>query len=594
MTAEGNAGQLLFTVVTLLAAAVVAVPLLKRLGLGSVVGYLAAGLIIGPFGLQLINDPHTIIDVAELGVVMFLFVIGLEMEPSHLWDLRRQIFGLGSLQVVVCAFLLTFVGMAFGFPWQVSFVSAAGFVLTSTAIVMQALSERGDITEPRGQHIVSILLFEDLLIAPLLAVVAFLAPTEWVHEPTSPLWQRLGTAALSLGALVAIGLWLLNPLFRVLAQAKAREVMTAAALLVVLGAALLMELGGLSMAMGAFVAGVLLSQSSFRHQLEAEVEPFRGLLLGLFFLGVGMSLDLQVVARNWMLITSGVLALMVVKALCIYGVARLAKSSHDDALDRAVLMAQGGEFAFVLFAEALKLRVISPEVNANMTAIVVLSMAITPVTLLLYKRFARVQPVSMDGVEPAHNLRGNVLIIGFGRVGQIACQAPLAQGAKLSIIDIDPEVIRAASPYGFKVYYGDGARHEILHAAGAHHARAIIICVDDKKAATRIVESTRRYCPQVKVVVRAFDREHALELVKHDADYIVRETFEAALLLGRQAVLTLGASEHEADAVIDEVRKRDAERFALETSGGLFAGRALVLGNIERIDPPNHEARDAQ
>ncbi|WP_395504116.1 monovalent cation:proton antiporter-2 (CPA2) family protein [Ectopseudomonas hydrolytica] len=593
MAAEGNAGQLL-GVVTLLAAAVVAVPLLKRIGFGSVLGYLAAGMMIGPFGLQLIHDPHTIIRVGELGVVMFLFVIGLELKPSHLWELRGQIFGLGSLQVVVCAVLLTFVGMALGFPWQVSFVCAAGFVLTSTALVMQVLSERGDITEPRGQRIVSILLFEDLLIVPLLAVVAFLAPTEVVHEPTSPLWQRIGIAALSLGALVAIGLWLLNPLFRVLAQARAREVMTAAALLVVLGAALLMEIGGFSMAMGAFVAGVLLSESTFRHQLEADIEPFRGLLLGLFFLGVGMALDLQVVATNWMLITSGLLALMLVKALCIYAVARLAKSSHGDALDRAVLMAQGGEFAFVLFAEALKLRVISPEVNANMTAIVVLSMGVTPVALLLYRRFARAQSVSMDGVEPAQNLQGNVLIIGFGRVGQIACQAPLAQGAKLSIIEIDPEVIRAVEPYGFKAYYGDGARHEILHAAGAHHARAIIVCVNDKKAATRIVESTRHYCPQVKLLVRAFDREHALELVKHDADYIVRETFESALLLGRQAVLTLGASEHEADAVTEEVRMRDAERFALETTGGLFAGRALVLGNIERIEPPNQEARDAQ
>lgn len=590
MAAEGNAGQLV-GIVTLLGAAVVAVPLFKRIGLGSVLGYLAAGLAIGPFGLQLINDPQTIIHVAELGVVMFLFVIGLEMKPSHLWSLRGQIFGLGSLQVIACAILLTFVGMAFGFPWQVSFVSAAGFVLTSTAIVMQVLAERGDIAEPRGQRIVSILLFEDLLIVPLLAVVAFLAPTDIAHAPSSPLWQRLGIAALSFGALVAIGLWLLNPLFRVLAQAKAREVMTAAALLVVLGAALLMELGGLSMAMGAFVAGVLLSESTFRHQLEADIEPFRGLLLGLFFLGVGMALNLDVVAKNWVLIASSVVALMGVKALCIYAVARLAKSSHTDATDRAVLMAQGGEFAFVLFTEALKLNVINAEVNANMTAIVVLSMALTPLALLLYKRFARTQTVSMDGIEAAHDLQGNVLIIGFGRVGQIASQAPLAQGAKLSIIDIDPEVIRAVEPYGFKVYYGDGARSDILHAAGAHHARAIIICVDDKKAATRIVESVRHNCPQVKVLVRAFDREHALELVKHDADYIVRETFESALLLGRQAVLSLGASELEADAVIDQVRKRDAERFALETSGGLFAGRALVLGNIERIDPPDHEAR---
>lgn len=593
MAAEGNAG-LLLGVITLLTAAVVAVPLLKRIGFGSVLGYLLAGMMIGPFGLQLINDPHTIIDVGELGVVMFLFVIGLELKPSHLWELRAQIFGLGSLQVVICAVLLTFVGMAMGFPWQVSFVCAAGFVLTSTAIVMQVLSERGDLTEPRGHRIVSILLFEDLLIVPLLAVVAFLAPTASMPEPTSPLWQRIGTAALSLSALVVIGLWLLNPLFRVLAQTRTREVMTAAALLVVLGAALLMEIGGLSMAMGAFVAGVLLSESTFRHQLEADIEPFRGLLLGLFFLGVGMALDLQVVVTNWLLITSGVLALMVVKALCIYGVARLAKSQHGDALDRAVLMAQGGEFAFVLFAEALKLRVVSPEIYANMTAIVVMSMAITPVNLVLYNRFARTRTVSMDGVEPAQNLQGHVLIIGFGRVGQIACQAPLAHGAKLSIIDMDPEVIRAVEPYGFKVYYGDGARHELLHAAGAHHARTIIVCVNDKKAATRIVESTRHFCPQVKVLVRAFDREHALELVKYDADYIVRETFESALLLGRQAVLTLGASVLEADTVTDEVRTRDAERFALETSGGLFAGRALVLGNIERIDPPNPEARDAQ
>jgi len=592
MAAEGNAG-LLMGVITLLSAAVVAVPLLMRIGFGSVLGYLLAGLMIGPFGLQLVNDPLTIIHVGELGVVMFLFVIGLELKPSHLWELRAQIFGLGSLQVLICAVLLTVVGKAFGFPWQVSFVCAAGFVLTSTAIVMQVLSERGDLTEPRGQRIVSILLFEDLLIVPLLAVVAFLAPTASVPEPTSPLWQRMATAAVSLSALVVIGLWLLNPLFRVLAQARAREVMTAAALLVVLGAALLMEIGGLSMAMGAFVAGVLLSESTFRHQLEADIEPFRGLLLGLFFLGVGMALDLQVVARNWLLITSGVVALMVVKALCIYGVARLAKSEHGDALDRAVLMAQGGEFAFVLFAEALKLQVVSAEINANMTAIVVLSMAITPVNLLLYKRYAKTRPVSMDGVEPAENLQGHVLIIGFGRVGQIACQAPLAHGAKLSIIDLDPEVIRAVEPYGFKVYYGDGARHDLLHAAGAHHARTIIVCVNDKKAATRIVESTRHYCPQVKVLVRAFDREHALELVKHDADYIVRETFESALLLGHQAVLSLGASGLEADAVTDEVRSRDAERFALETSGGLFAGRALVLGNIERIDPPKAEARDA-
>ncbi|MEG3001583.1 MAG: monovalent cation:proton antiporter-2 (CPA2) family protein [Comamonas sp.] len=589
MAADGNTSQLV-GIVTLLGAAVVGVPLFKRLGLGAVLGYLAAGLVIGPFGLGLLTDAQTIIHVAELGVVMFLFVIGLEMKPSHLWGLRGQIFGLGSMQVVLSALLLTGVGMAFGFPWQVAFISGAGFVLTSTAIVMQVLAERGDIHAPHGQRIVSILLFEDLLIVPLLAVVAFLAPADTApaSAAASPLWQRMGIAVLSLGALVAAGRWLLNPMFQVLARAKAREVMTAAALLVVLGAALLMEWGGLSMALGAFVAGVLLSESSFRHQLEADIEPFRGLLLGLFFLGVGMALNLQVVGRNWPLIVAGVLALMAGKALCIYVVARFAKSPHAEAIDRAILMAQGGEFAFVLFTEALKLRVIGAEVNANMTAIVVLSMALTPLVVALHKRWVRADALSLDGVEAPQDLQGNVLIIGFGRVGQIASQGPLAKGVQLSIIDNDPDTIRAAALYGFKVYYGDGARPDILHAAGASHAQAIIVCVNDKSAATRIVENVRRECPHVQLVVRAFDREHALELVHHDADHVVRETFESAMVMGRQTLKVLGVDDDEADTLMEQVRSRDAERFALETAGGMFAGRALVLGNIEHIAPPRH------
>lgn len=594
MATEGDASQLI-GMVTLLGAAVVAVPLFKRAGLGSVLGYLAAGLVIGPYGLSLIADARTILHVAELGVVMFLFIIGLEMKPSHLWNLRGQIFGLGSLQVVLCALLLTGVGVAAGFPWQAAFVGGAGFVLTSTAIVMQVLAERGDILAPRGQRIVSILLFEDLLIVPLLAAVAFLAPPGAVPAAAAPLWQRIGTGLLSLGVLTAAGLWLLNPLFRMLAKAKAREVMTAAALLVVLGAALLMELGGLSMAMGAFVAGVLLSESSFRHQLEADIEPFRGLLLGLFFLGVGMTLDLDVVARDWRFICLGVAALMLTKALCIYAVARLAGSRHAEAVDRATLMAQGGEFAFVLFAEALRLTVISPAMSADMTAIIVLSMAITPLVATIHRRRARPEPASLDGVEAPRDLRGNVLIIGFGRVGQIASQSPLARGAELSIIDNDPDVIRNAARYGFKVYFGDGARADVLRAAGARHARVILVCVDDQAAATRIVENARRECPHTRLVVRAFDREHALELVRLDADHVVRETFEAALTMGRQAVLAMGATEQEADELEAEVRGRDAERFALETAGGTFAGRALLLGDIDRIDPPRHgRKRDAR
>ena len=580
MAAEGAAE--LVRVVTLLAAAVIAVPLFKRLGLGSVLGYLAAGLIIGPFGLKFFDDPQAIIHVAELGVVMFLFVIGLEMKPSHLWNLRRQIFGLGSMQVILAAAMLTFVGIAFGFPWQVAFVSASGFVLTSTAIVMQVLGERHELATPQGQSMVSILLFEDLLIVPLLAVVAFMAPTVPTATADTSLWMKLGMAVLSLAILVAAGRWLLNPMFRVLAKSKAREVMTAAALLVVLGAALLMEWGGLSMAMGAFLAGVLLSESSFRHQLEADIEPFRGLLLGLFFLGVGMALDLNVVAQNWKLIVSGVLALMAAKAAVIYGVARLAKSSHADALERAVLMAQGGEFAFVLFSAAASQGVISGTVNANMTAIVVLSMALTPLLLIIHGRFSRKSGINLEGVESLNGdeaLRGNVLIIGFGRVGQIASQAPIAYGAQISIIDNNPDIIRQADKDGFKVYYGDGAREDILHAAGAENADCILICIDDAHATTRIVEIAKHVCPNTRLIVRAFDREHAFELVKAQADFFVRETFEAAMSIGNEAVKMLGADESQSAEICERVRRIDKERFALEVAGDTFAGRALLLKN---------------
>lgn len=580
MAAEGAAE--LVRVVTLLAAAVIAVPLFKRLGLGSVLGYLAAGLIIGPFGLKFFDDPQAIIHVAELGVVMFLFVIGLEMKPSHLWNLRRQIFGLGSMQVILAAAMLTFVGIAFGYPWQVAFVSASGFVLTSTAIVMQVLGERHELATPQGQSMVSILLFEDLLIVPLLAIVAFLAPTVPTATADTSLWSKLGMAALSLAILVAAGRWLLNPMFGILAKSKAREVMTAAALLVVLGAALLMEWGGLSMAMGAFLAGVLLSESSFRHQLEADIEPFRGLLLGLFFLGVGMALDLNVVAQNWKLIVSGVLALMAAKAAVIYGVARLAKSSHADALERAVLMAQGGEFAFVLFSAAASQGVISGTVNANMTAIVVLSMALTPLFLIIHGRFSRKSGINLEGVESLNGdeaLRGNVLIIGFGRVGQIASQAPIAYGAQISIIDNNPDIIRQADKDGFKVYYGDGAREDILHAAGAENADCILICIDDAHATTRIVEIAKHVCPNTRLIVRAFDREHAFELVKAQADFFVRETFEAAMSIGNEAVKMLGADESQSAEICERVRRIDKERFALEVAGDAFAGRALLLKN---------------
>ncbi len=559
-----------------MAAAVIAVPIFKRIGLGSVLGYLIAGLIIGPFGFAFFQDSASILHIAELGIVMYLFVIGLEMQPSHLWGLRREIFGLGTLQIVACATALTGVGLLFGFKWQVAFIGAAGFVLTSTAIVMQLLGDRGDIAQPQGQKIVAILLFEDLLIVPLLAIVAFMAPNH-VVESTSARLENIGIGLIAIAGLIAAGYWLLNPLFRLLAAAKAREVMTAAALLVVLGAALLMQVSGLSMAMGAFLAGVLLSESTFRHQIEADIEPFRGILLGLFFLGVGMSLDLSVVKQNLQLIVSGVIAMMFAKSLMIYIVARITQSRHTEALDRALLMAQGGEFAFVLFSAAVTAQVIDNTVKSNLTAIIVLSMVLTPILGILFKRFTETKDsVSLDNVDIAEGLSGSILMIGFGRFGQVTSQLLLARGVDVTIIDNDIDMIQNAEKFGFKIYYGDGCRLDILHASGASAAEAIVICVDSKQTTNRIVELVTHEFPLAKVLVRSYDREHSLHLVKQKVDYMIRETFESAVKFGEVILEQLGVDEHEVRMISNEIRERDNERFETEIAADdVYAGVGL-------------------
>ena len=579
MSSEAHSISLIAPVV-LLAAAVIAVPIFKRIGLGSVLGYLIAGLIIGPFGFAFFHDSTSILHIAELGIVMYLFVIGLEMQPSHLWGLRREIFGLGTLQIVACATALTGVGLLFGFTWQVAFIGAACFVLTSTAIVMQLLGDRGDIAQPQGQKIVAILLFEDLLIVPLLAIVAFMAPNH-VVESTSARLENIGIGLIAIAGLIAAGYWLLNPLFRLLAAAKAREVMTAAALLVVLGAALLMQVSGLSMAMGAFLAGVLLSESTFRHQIQADIEPFRRLLLGLFFLGVGMSLDLSVVAQNWQLILSGVLAMMFAKALMIYIVARITKSSHTEALDRALLMAQGGEFAFVLFSTAVSAQVIDNTVKSNLTAIIVLSMVLTPILGIVFKRFTETKDqINLDNVNIAEGLSGSILMIGFGRFGQVTSQLLLARGVDVTIIDNDIDMIQNAEKFGFKIYYGDGCRLYILHASGAATAQAIVVCVDSKETTNRIVELVTHEFPLAKLLVRSYDREHSLYLVKQKVDYMIRETFESAIKFGGVILQELGVDEDEVQRIADEIRERDNERFETEIAADdVYAGGGLQYTN---------------
>jgi glutathione-regulated potassium-efflux system protein KefB len=583
--------------VVLLAAAVVAVPLFRRLGLGAVLGYLCAGLLIGPFGLAVFHEPQAILHVAELGVVLFLFLIGLEMRPGKLWALRGEIFGLGLVQVLACGALLSGVALAFGWPPAVAVIGAMGFVLSSTAVIMKMLDERGVTATPAGQRAVSILLLEDLSIVPLLALVAVLGIAHGTAVDSGrSAWVAALLALAAVAVLVAAGRWVLNPLFRVAAALGGREVMTAAALLVVLGSALFLQSAGLSMAMGAFLAGVLLSESTFRHQLEADVEPFRGILLGLFFLSVGMSLDLGVVAAEWPLVAAGVLAFMAVKALAIYAVARAFGADHREALERAALFAQGGEFAFVLYGGALAAGVFDARAAAAMSAVVILSMALTPLVVLLLDRLRTEPAPSLDGIEEPPCLSGRVLIIGFGRFGQVVSQPLLARGVDVSIIDSDVDMIRAAGNFGFKVYYGDGSRLDVLRASGAGRADAVVVCVDRPAAADRIVELARHEFPHAKLFVRAFDRGHALRLVQAGVEYQLRETLESALLFGERVLAGLGFEAEEVAETMADVRRRDGERFELQLAGGITAGRALMRGNLATPEPaplvrPQHGPR---
>lgn len=598
--AEATAGLDLGAAAALLAAGVIAVPVFKRVGLGSVLGYLAAGLAIGPFGLKLFREPETILHVAEFGVVIFLFIIGLEMRPKRLWGLRKEIFGLGAAQVLFCGLILTLTAMLAGFSAPVAFVGAMGFVLSSTAVIMQMLEERGEIAGGPGQRAVSILLLEDLAIVPLLAIVAVLASvTGQATEHAPPLWRTIGFAVAAVGGVLLAGRYAVNPIFRLLARYGGREVMTAAALLVVVGAAWAMSLGGLSMAMGAFLAGVLLSESTFRHQLEADVEPFRAILLGLFFLSVGMSLDLSVVVADWRLVIGGVVAFMLVKGAGIYAVARLFKASRHEAVERAGLFAQGGEFAFVLYGAAVAAGLFDARIGAMMSAVVILSMALTPLTSLLIARLLPKPVVSAedaDGVDFAKDLRGRVLIIGFGRFAQVVSQPLLARDVDVSIIENDVEMIQAASQFGFKVYYGDGTRLDTLRASGAEQAEIVLVCVDKPEAADRIVELVKSEFPTTRIMARAFDRGHSIRLIQAGVDYQIRETFESALKFGERALIELGLDEHEAAETIGDVRRRDDARLDLQLTGGVTAGRQLMRGNLPTPQPapyikPRREGR---
>lgn len=575
-------GPALLEPLIFLAAAVIAVPVFRRLKLGSVIGYLAAGIIIGPACLGLFADQQSVLNVAELGVVMLLFIIGLELKITRLWSMRQDIFGLGLAQVLFCGAVLALIAWLFGLSWQAATILGLGLSLSSTAFAAPLMEERGELASAYGQQAFAILLFQDLAIVPLLALVALLAPH--AGEQDAPgIAQTLAVLG-AVGIVVLVARYALNPLFSVLAQSNAHEIMTAAALLVVLGAALIMQLAGLSMAMGAFLAGVLLAESSFRHELEADIEPFRGLLLGLFFIAVGMGIDLKLVADNLPLVIAGVLIVMAVKSALIYALARIAGATHQNALRIGGVLSQGGEFAFVLFASAATAGIVATHDASLAVAIVTISLALTPLSFALANWLAR--PKTPDEPEiDFTDARGKVLIIGFGRFGQVVAQFLLGQGIELVAIERDVEMIEAATRFGFKVYYGDGSRLDVLRIAGAADAALIAVCIEDKVATKKIVEIAKQHFPLAKLHVRAFDRTHALELLAMNVDYQIRELLGSAMTFGRDALEALGIAPDEAALIESDMRRRDAERLAAQQVEGLMARTDLMHTKAVRPEP---------
>jgi glutathione-regulated potassium-efflux system protein KefB len=581
--ADASHASYLTPILSFCAGAVIAVPLFRRMGLSAVLGYLAAGVVIGPEILGIVRDPDTIRGVAEIGVVLLLFLVGLELQPSRLMSMRKDIFGAGLSQMTITAALFAAIGWLAGLSLGGAIAVGIALALSATAIALQLLEERGDGAEPYGRRTFSILLFQDIAIAPALAAIPLLATTAAVIAPGQG-WIKAGLAIGAIIALVLIGRYALNPLFRLLAKSGAREVMTAAALLVVLGAAVLMERVGLSMAMGAFVAGVMLAESNFRHELEADIEPFRGVLLGLFFMAVGMSIDADVVRNNWLWLLLATPGIIMAKIAISAVILRVSCSSWSEALRAGALLSTAGEFAFVLLPLAAGLALLTPAQAGFVTALAALTMLVGPIAakgleLALNRRSKPAE--TMD--EDYNGANGTALVVGFGRFGQMVSQTLLSSGVDITVIDKDVERIRSAARFGFKIYYGDGTRLDVLRAAGGTRARAIVSCVDNKADALKIAEIVRAELPQAKLLTRAFDRLHAIELMEHEPEVIIRETMESGLALGGATLEAFGYSAQEAKDVVDDVRRRDYIRLEAQRTEGITARLDLV--NTTSVTP---------
>jgi glutathione-regulated potassium-efflux system protein KefB len=599
MHADAGEYGLILPILILLGATVAAAPIARRFGLSAVVGYLAAGIVIGPFGFGLFSDTATILNIAELGVVLLLFLIGLELKLSRLSALKRAIFGLGFLQLSVTTIVfipLALYGLGLGFAGAI--VASISLAMSATSIALQILDERGDLQTPYGQRAFAILLFQDMAIVPILAIIPLLSP--WQMNDGGGWMGGVIKAAEIAGIIVAVflaGRYLLNPAFQLLARSNAREVMTAAALLVVIGTGLAMQAAGMSMGLGAFLAGLVLAESSYRHELEADIEPFRGLLLALFFMGVGMSIDVVVVRENAFKLLLGAIVVTVLKAAIIWLLANLFRKGRIEPIRTAAILTPAGEFAFVLIPLGLSLVLLTTRQASIVIALAGMTMLIGPpfATLVEWlrtrKRNKELPVYDMDGLEQTH---GSVLIIGFGRFGQIVSQCLLAQEIDVTVIDNDAEMIEAVARFGFKIYYGDGARLDVLRAAHADKMRLIAVCTDGAENTEHIVDVIQANFPDVKLYVRSFDRASTLALLGKNVDYEIRETFESAISFGRATLTELGSNDDTIDEIVEDVRLRDRERLALQQAGGIYAGVDKMRRAKPKPEPFTGKKRESE
>lgn len=547
-------GGLLANAIVYLGAAAVCVPLASHLKLGSVLGYLAAGCVIGPFGLRLAGDPTATLHFAEMGVVLMLFVIGLELDPKRLWTMRRAVFGGGALQLGACALVLGLLALPLGIPWQGALVAGLALALSSTAVAMQTMDERNLGPSPVGRTSFAILLFQDIAAIPMVALVPMLAAE--AGEKSGSSWLGAAKVLGAIVAVVVIGRYLTRPALRIVARTGLREVFTAFALLLVLGIAALMSSVGVSMALGAFLAGVLLASSEYRHALETDIEPFKGLLMGLFFIAVGMSIDFGLLAKKPLLVLALVLGFQVAKLGVLALIAKPLGISWKQRWLFAALLAQGGEFAFVVFGVARTARLLPGDWDALLTLAVALSMALTPLLLILHDRFIQ-RPEEEREDDVIESEDAPVIIAGFGRFGQIVGRLLFASGIRATVLDHDPDQIELLRRFDFRVYYGDASRVDLLEAAGAAEARVLVNAIDDVETNLALIDSVRQHFPKLKIVARARNVPHYFELRRRGVEIVERETFASSLSAGRKTLELLGIGPFEARERADKFRRHN-------------------------------------